>query len=57
MSTDFFFRFVLDGYPVTTKQMELLRERSIIPHKVIELSIPDHVIMQRGAADRKSPSR
>lgn len=49
--------FVLDGYPVTTKQMELLRERSIIPHKVIELSIPDHVIMQRGAADRKSPSR
>ena len=50
----FVFRFVLDGYPVTAKQMELMRERSIIPYKVIDLVIPDQAIMQRGLKDRKS---
>jgi len=49
--------FVLDGYPSTRRQMELLRERSIIPYKVIDLTLPDKVIMQRGLKDRKSPER
>jgi len=49
--------FVLDGFPVSTKQMNLLKERSIIPYKVIVLNIPDQDTMKRAAADRKSPAR
>ena len=49
--------YVLDGFPVTLKQMNLLRDRSIIPYKVIVLNISDEVIMQRAAADRKSPAK
>ena len=56
-NTSFVFRFVLDGYPVTAKQMELLRERCIIPYKVIDLVIPDQAVMQRGLKDRKSHDR
>jgi len=49
--------FVLDGYPVTSKQMELLHERSIIPYKVIHLNVTDKEIMVRGAIDRRSPNK
>eukprot|EP00111_Clytia_hemisphaerica_P024229 TCONS_00071384-protein len=49
--------FVLDGFPVTSKQMELLHTRSIIPYKVIYLDTTDEEIMRRGAVDRKSPSK
>ena len=31
-----------------------MRERSIIPYKVIDLVIPDQAVMQRGLKDRKS---
>lgn len=53
----FSFSFVLDGYPVTTKQMELLQDRDIIPYKVILLDVTDQEIMQRGIRDRKSANR
>merc|ERR1719510_774761 len=31
--------FILDGYPVTLKQIELLNEQHIVPHKVLSIRL------------------
>jgi len=49
--------FILDGYPVTLKQIELLNEQHIVPHKVIQLEVPNDEVLIRGAKDRLSPDR
>lgn len=49
--------FILDGYPVTKKQVELLTERKIIPVKVLELQVDDDEVLRRGTADRHAPTR
>ncbi|XP_075253347.1 adenylate kinase 9-like [Convolutriloba macropyga] len=47
--------FILDGYPVTQRQIELLNEQHIVPHKVIQLEVPTDEVLIRGAKDRLSP--
>ena len=55
----FFFchSYILDGYPVTARQIQFLTERSIIPYKVVELSIGSGSVFVRAERDRISPSR
>lgn len=50
-------RFVLDGYPLTAKQVELMTERKIIPVKVLELKVDDEEVLKRGMIDRNDPAR
>uniref|UniRef100_A0A4W3JUK8 Uncharacterized protein n=1 Tax=Callorhinchus milii TaxID=7868 RepID=A0A4W3JUK8_CALMI len=49
--------YVLDGYPVTRRQVELLEARNIIPFKIIELQVDLREILKRGILSRKSPYR
>ncbi|XP_041351641.1 adenylate kinase 9-like isoform X3 [Gigantopelta aegis] len=49
--------FVLDGYPISKRQIELMTERSIIPVRVVELTLDSKEIMVRGTKDRVSPDR
>ncbi|KAL9969395.1 hypothetical protein ACROYT_G021608 [Oculina patagonica] len=49
--------FILDGYPVTKRQVELLTERKIIPVRVVELQVEDDEVLRRGTADRHAPTR
>lgn len=49
--------FILDGYPVTKKQVELMTERKIIPVRVLELQVEDEEVLIRGTADRHAPTR
>ncbi|XP_047128980.1 adenylate kinase 9 isoform X1 [Hydra vulgaris] len=49
--------YVLDGYPCTMHQFNLLKDRKIIPYKFIELIISDQEILQRGLTDRRSVYR
>ncbi|XP_023564433.1 adenylate kinase 9 [Octodon degus] len=44
---------VIDGYPVTTHQMDLLEKRSIIPMIVFELDIPSEEIFRRLFLEKK----
>ena len=53
----FYVRYILDGYPVTKRQVELLTERKIIPVRVVELQVEDDEVLRRGTADRHSPTR
>ena len=48
---------MLDGYPVTKRQIELLNEQHIVPHKVIQLQVPNDEVIIRGAKDRMSAER
>lgn len=52
-----FLRYVLDGYPNTIEQVELLTDLSIIPVQIIELTLPDKDVHWRGTADRHSVDR
>ncbi|XP_005372594.1 PREDICTED: adenylate kinase 9 isoform X3 [Chinchilla lanigera] len=45
---------VIDGYPVTTHQMDLLEKRSIIPMIVFELDIPSEEIFRRLLLEKKN---
>lgn len=49
--------WILDGYPSSRKQVDLMTERSIIPVKVLELKIESREVMARGGRDRSSSSR
>lgn len=49
--------YVLDGYPITKKQVDLMNQRSIIPVRVIELEMNSNEVMVRGTKDRLSPAR
>lgn len=51
------YRYILDGFPMTKKQVELMTERSIIPVRVLELDISSKEVMVRGTKDRMAPSR
>ncbi|CAH6778255.1 Ak9 [Phodopus roborovskii] len=44
---------VIDGYPVTTNQKNLLEERSIIPMIIFELDVPSKEIFKRLLLERK----
>merc|ERR1712178_457119 len=49
--------FILDGYPITRKQVDLMTERCIIPVRVIELQVDSREIVTRATADRYSPDK
>ncbi|XP_043531266.1 adenylate kinase 9 [Chiloscyllium plagiosum] len=49
--------FVLDGYPVTKQQINLMNNCKIIPVKIIELQADIKEILKRGLIDSKSPDR
>lgn len=51
------YRFILDGFPLTKHQVDLMTERSIIPVNVMELCVDDDEIFKRATQDRRSPSR
>jgi adenylate/nucleoside-diphosphate kinase len=51
------FRYVLDGYPQTKHQIDLLTERCLIPVRVFELDVKSKEIMVRGTRDRIAASR
>ena len=50
-------RFVLDGYPVTKKQVELMTKRAIIPVRVIELTMDSMEVVTRATIDRYSDDK
>ena len=50
-------RFVLDGYPMTMPQVELMTKRSIIPVRVIEMALESKEVVTRATIDRYSPNR
>ncbi|XP_032877861.1 adenylate kinase 9 [Amblyraja radiata] len=49
--------FVLDGYPVTKAQIDILSDSKVIPVRVIELQVDIKEILKRGLIDRRSPDR
>ncbi|XP_069743657.1 adenylate kinase 9 isoform X3 [Narcine bancroftii] len=49
--------FVLDGYPVTKEQIDLLNDCKIIPFRIIELQADIKEILKRGLIDKRSPDR
>ena len=53
----FCFSYVLDGYPVTKVQVELMEKRNIIPVKVIELEADVRECADRATYDRYSKDR
>jgi len=52
-----FYSYVLDGYPQTQRQVELLTERCIIPFRIIELDVKSKEIMVRATKDRIGGAR
>ena len=50
-------RYVLDGYPNTIEQVQLLTESSIIPMQVIELTLSSKEVHWRGTSDRHVADR
>lgn len=50
-------RFVLDGFPVTKHQAELLESCSIIPMLAIELQLDTAEVLRRGLKDRGKNNR
>ena len=49
--------YVLDGFPMTKKQVELMHARSIIPVRIINLELDSKDVMIRGIKDRLAPTR
>ena len=50
-------RYVLDGFPMTLKQAELMASQSIIPMIVIELELDTGEVLRRGHADQIKPNK
>ncbi len=48
-------RFVLDGFPLTKKHVELLTEKGIIPYKLFELECDLPECITRAMKDRGDP--
>ncbi|XP_069462762.1 adenylate kinase 9 isoform X2 [Ambystoma mexicanum] len=48
---------ILDGYPVTKRQVDMLESQNIIPVKIIELKINTKEVLKRGLLDKKSSDR
>ncbi|XP_030577131.1 adenylate kinase 9 isoform X3 [Archocentrus centrarchus] len=49
--------YVLDGFPMTLKQAELMGSRSIIPMIVVELELDIVEVLKRGLADKMRPNK
>uniref|UniRef100_I3K723 Adenylate kinase 9 n=1 Tax=Oreochromis niloticus TaxID=8128 RepID=I3K723_ORENI len=47
--------YVLDGFPMTLKQAELMGSQSIIPMIVVELELDIVEVLKRGLADKMKP--
>lgn len=50
-------RYVLDGFPKTLKQTELMGSRSIIPMIVVELELDTVEVLKRGLVDKMKPNK
>ena len=50
-------RFVLDGFPTTKSQVDLLSKFQIVPVCILELLVDESEVMRRGENDRNSPNR
>ncbi|XP_053192664.1 adenylate kinase 9 [Scomber japonicus] len=49
--------YVLDGFPMTLKQAELMGSRSIIPMIVVELEMDTVEVLKRGLVDKMKPNK
>ncbi|XP_062872509.1 adenylate kinase 9 [Trichomycterus rosablanca] len=49
--------YVLDGFPMTKKQADLMEARSIIPVRVIELQLDTEEVLRRGLEDKIKSNR
>ncbi|XP_044232196.1 adenylate kinase 9 isoform X1 [Thunnus albacares] len=49
--------YVLDGFPMTLKQAELMGSRSIIPMIVVELELDTVEVLKRGLVDKMKPNK
>ncbi|XP_005914603.1 adenylate kinase 9 [Haplochromis burtoni] len=49
--------YVLDGFPMTLKQAELMGSQSIIPMIVVELELDIVEVLKRGLADKMKPNK
>ncbi|CAM9615988.1 unnamed protein product [Lampetra planeri] len=49
--------FVLDGYPLTQRQVRLLDARGIVPVIVVAMQLASSEVLQRGFQDCKGPGR
>ncbi|KAE8286847.1 Adenylate kinase 9 [Larimichthys crocea] len=49
--------YVLDGFPMTLKQAELMGSRSIIPMIVVELELDTVEVLKRGIVDKMKPNK
>lgn len=50
-------RYVLDGFPKTLKQAELMGSRGIIPMIVVELELDTVEVLKRGLVDKSKPNK
>lgn len=48
---------MLDGFPVTVKQAELMGSRSIIPMIAVELQLKTVEVLKRGLVDKMKPNK
>lgn len=51
------FRYVLDGFPMTLTQTELMESQNIIPMLVFELRISTVEVLLRGLSDKLNPDK
>ncbi|XP_026196504.1 adenylate kinase 9 isoform X2 [Anabas testudineus] len=49
--------YVLDGFPMTLKQSQLMGARSIIPMIVVELELDTVEVLKRGLVDKMKPNK
>ncbi|XP_072307858.1 adenylate kinase 9-like [Eucyclogobius newberryi] len=49
--------YVLDGFPMTIKQVELMASRCIIPMVVVQLKLDTVEILKRGLTDKMKPNQ
>ncbi|KAG9347613.1 hypothetical protein JZ751_005184, partial [Albula glossodonta] len=52
-----FNQFVLDGYPMTKKQADLMETHSVMPVRLIELQLDTIDVLKRGLADKMKMTR
>ena len=57
MHVFFLCRYVLDGWPITMAQVDLLNKCRIIPVTIVELNISDEELLSRADVDRTSTDR
>ncbi|KAM9354982.1 adenylate kinase 9 [Pholidichthys leucotaenia] len=58
MSSDCIIKgYILDGFPMTLKQAEMMESRSIIPMIVVELKLDTVEVLRRGLIDKMRPNK